>query len=64
MFTPISATFSISSIETPLGVYIIFSGLNPALRPTITSCTETVSIPAPRFLMYFKTEILDKALTA
>ena len=61
---PIFDTFSISSIETPLGVYIIFSGLYPALIPNSTSWMDTVSSPEPNFLMKFNIEIFDNALQA
>ena len=62
--TPIVATCSISSMETPLGVKMMSSARKPALRPNCTSWMDTVSNPEPRDRIRFSMEILDKALQA
>ena len=64
IWTPYFETASISSIETPFGVYIILLESKPANKPSSTSWIETVSSQDPSFFMNFKIEIFDKALTA
>ena len=64
IWTPSFATDSSSLIDTPFGVYIISSGLNPANNPISTSCIETVSKPDPSLDINFNIEILVYAFAA
>ena len=64
IFTPKDETSSISLIETPFGVYIIFSALKPQLNANFTSCIDTASIPDPKLFKNLKIDIFDDAFTA
>ena len=64
ILTPNDETSSISLIETPLGVYIIFSALKPQLKANFTSCIDTASIPDPKLFKNLKIYIFDDAFTA
>ena len=43
---------------------MILSGLTPHFNASLTSCIDTASIPDPRFIINFRIEIFDNALTA